>query len=248
MRTRLLCLAFLTGLGTIVLLALIRPALAQDPLATSRVADIGGLTTGEVVVDGKVLFRIRTTAGGVSSGDRAAQVADRLNDALQAGVRPQDVSVVYQGGLPVVMAGTRQIITATAPEARANVSTPAALAAGWANNLRVALGGQPVAATPAATPTAQVAGSREAVDWTSQADKVVPIVSAGTPGVSIGAARVSGPEAQVRQVKAVAQLDATFRSVARIRIFVPVSSISTRLDRVQGVSVNALIDMRIVEF
>jgi len=80
------------------------------------------------------------------------------------------------------------------------------------------------------------------VNWERQDDKIVPIFSIGTTGVSIGTARVSGPKTEVAKVKAVAQVEAEFRNVLRAHIYVPVATISTKLDRVQGVSVSALID------
>jgi len=227
------------ALAAVLLLAAV---VVYAQVATSRVATISGREVGEVLVDGQVVFRLRSAAEGFSAAERAAQVADRLTAALVAGVRPAEVHVTTLGGAAVVMARDLTIITADRREAEANGISPQALANAWAGNLRVALGGERLL-------PAQVAGSREAVDWTGQANKVVPILSVGTPGVSIGAARVSGPERQVSETKAVAQLEAEFRRVARIRVLIPVSDLDiTRPQRVQGVSVNALIDMRVVGF
>jgi hypothetical protein len=85
-------------------------------------------------------------------------------------------------------------------------------------------------------------------DWTGTAQKWVPIFSIDNVGVSIGAAQVAGPKAQVAKVKAVAQLGLTFKSLARIYAYVPVSSISAKLDRVQGVSVWAIGDIELASF
>lgn len=224
----------------VVLLA-VMVGVVYAAIATSRPVTLDGREAGEVLVDGQVVFRVRTDAGGFTAEQRAAQVADRLNDALQAGAGPQDVRATTVAGNQVVMARDMLIITADTAEAAANGLTPEQLAREWQGNLVVALGGE---RPPSGPPP------REGdVDWTGQADKVVPILSVGTPGISLGAARVSGPRDKIAATKAVAQLNAEFQRTARIRAFIPVSDLNiTRPKRVQGVSVNALIDMRLVGF
>jgi hypothetical protein len=72
---------------------------------------------------------------------------------------------------------------------------------------------------------------------------VVPIVSLGQ-GTHIGAAQITGPSAAVNNTKAVAQIEASFRSM-RVRILVPVDSANPvqSFRRVQGVGVSAIIDV-----
>lgn len=77
------------------------------------------------------------------------------------------------------------------------------------------------------------------------ATKVVPIISLGDKGY-IGAAQVIGPSDAVAQVEAVAQLEGSFNDrLFRIRGLVPVDSKNpTKLNRINGVGVSAIIDVR----
>lgn len=80
---------------------------------------------------------------------------------------------------------------------------------------------------------------------TTYTTKVVPIVSVGGSGY-IGAAQVTGPASEVERVKAVAQLEASFNGVARVKGLVPIDSTNpTNASRIQGVGVSAIIDLRI---
>ncbi|MER3413692.1 MAG: hypothetical protein C4341_05550 [Armatimonadota bacterium] len=76
--------------------------------------------------------------------------------------------------------------------------------------------------------------------------KVVPIISAGS-GTHVGAAQVMGPATEVRKVRAVAQVEGTiFGGVVRIKALIPVSTTSvTNIQRVDGVGVSAVIDIKI---
>ena len=80
---------------------------------------------------------------------------------------------------------------------------------------------------------------------TSYATKVVPIVSIGN-GSRVGAAQVTGPTAEVDQVKAVAQVEGSFNNIARVKGLVPVNSANpVGASRIQGVGVSAIIDLKI---
>lgn len=77
--------------------------------------------------------------------------------------------------------------------------------------------------------------------------KVVPIISVGQGGYA-GAAQVSGPAHLVDKVKAVAQLEANMSGKTfRIKVLVPVSSedVVKKIQRVSGVGVSAVIDVRL---
>ena len=75
--------------------------------------------------------------------------------------------------------------------------------------------------------------------------KVVPIVSVGTNGY-IGAAQVTGPASEVERVEAVAQIEASFNNVARVKGLVPIDSKNpVNASRIQGVGVSAIIDIKI---
>ena len=223
--------------------------------ATARTRSWGDREEGEVVVNGQVVMRIRSAAGGYSATQRAEEVAARLNKVFRGGLTWNDFRVGEANHETAVLTTSGDLIaTADRFHAQVNGTTPILLAQAWDTNLVQALGGQvpapttaaTTAPTTAATATATTAAVTDAaapeVDWERQEDKVVPIFSIGTPGVSIGAARVSGPKVEVSRVKAVAQVEVEFRNVLRAHIYVPVASISTKLDRVQGVSVSALID------
>lgn len=77
--------------------------------------------------------------------------------------------------------------------------------------------------------------------------KVVPILSAGN-GAHIGAAQVMGKPELVRQVQAVAQIEGDFlgREV-RLRALIPISTKNpqNRIDRVEGVGISGIIDIRL---
>lgn len=80
---------------------------------------------------------------------------------------------------------------------------------------------------------------------TTYMTKVVPIVSVGTNGY-IGAAQVTGPASEVERVEAVAQLEASFNNVARVKGLVPIDSKNpVNASRIQGVGVSAIIDLKI---
>lgn len=74
--------------------------------------------------------------------------------------------------------------------------------------------------------------------------KVVPIISMGDSGY-IGAVQVIGPSSQVNQVEAVVQLEGNFNDrLFRVRGLVPVDSKNpTKLNRIEGVGVSAIIDV-----
>lgn len=108
----------------------------------------------------------------------------------------------------------------------------------------------PSPAQGTAVPTAAAAPPEpKSPDWTGTAQKWVPIFSLEREGVRIGFAQVAGPTGQVEKVKGVAQLRLDFRNIGRIYAYIPVSTISvTKLDRVQGVSVWALADVKVLNF
>ncbi|MBP5274565.1 MAG: hypothetical protein ILO36_06490 [Abditibacteriota bacterium] len=82
---------------------------------------------------------------------------------------------------------------------------------------------------------------------TKSATKVVIIISLGD-GKEIGMAQVTGDKAKVDQVKAVLQLESnkTFGTPLRMRGLVPVDKKSVKgVNRVEGVGVSAIIDVRL---
>ena len=232
--------------------ALLAVGADTSPRATTREAAIEGAPVGEVLLDHTVVISIRTSAGGLTQWDRAGVVAARINRALDNGMRWEDLRVATQDGETALLGGSVLLATADAAEATAADTTPDDLALGWRDNLISALGGEPNPPPETGKHSdSDPKDNQEAgyPDWEAKGSKFVPVLSAGTPGVSIGAARVVGPKEQVDRVKAVAQLEASFKGLARIYVYVPVSSLNViKLDRVQGVSVQALGDVRILGF
>jgi len=77
-------------------------------------------------------------------------------------------------------------------------------------------------------------------------NKIVAIVSFGE-GARLGIARVNGPESAVDRVQAVAQLETSYKDYLDVEIYVPIATkVPGRiLDRVQGVGVTGVGDLRI---
>lgn len=223
------------------------------PEVTVQARPLDGGQAGEILIGERPVITIRTGTDDLSPLERAEIIATRLRAALAAGPAPGDVRAgqTEVGGATydAVFVGDRLIATVTSQEADSHGASPAALAQAWRDNIIVALGGTPPppqqasVTQPAATPA-----SAAAVDWTGTAQKWVPIFSLENTGAAIGAAQVAGPTSQVGKTKAVMQLRLDFRGFGRIYAYVPVASISTRLDRVQGVSVWAVGDVQLARF
>ncbi len=79
-----------------------------------------------------------------------------------------------------------------------------------------------------------------------EATKVVPIISVGK-ALYVGAAQVVGPKDKVNQVQAVAQIEGDFKGgMFRVKALIPVTERGkiTNLQRVQGVGISAVIDVK----
>jgi ABC-type branched-subunit amino acid transport system ATPase component len=173
---------------------------------------------------------IRAAAGGLTATQRAQQVAQRLQGYLQTEqqVAASDFRVAQVNGEWAVLAADTILITADTYQAALNRTTPQRLANIWRDNIAGAV-------------TAQVAGFRGEAERTSS--KIVPIVSLGS-GIRVGAAQITGPAANVAQASVVGQVETTFQDVVRIRIFVPLQSV-TNIQRVPQVNVSAYGDIRL---
>jgi hypothetical protein len=232
------------ALAVLAMVALVGAGV-RAAIAAARARTLDGRQEGEVLVGGKVSLRIRSSAGGYSAPVRAEQVADRLNKALDEGATWKSLKVDRVNGEVAVLAGSDLIVTADDFHAKANGTTRYGLAEVWRANLVKSLQG-----VPGAPPVVQEASTDSpAVDWAEGGRKLVPILSVGTPGLRVGAAQVVGPKIQVEKVKAVAQIDLTFRDAFRIRAYVPVSSLSLdKIQRVQGCSVWAVGELNLLKF
>ncbi len=76
--------------------------------------------------------------------------------------------------------------------------------------------------------------------------KFVPVLSGGN-GVRIGMAQVTGPEADVNDVKAVAELETEWKHAARARLYIPISDLNVLkgINRVPRVGVSGMADVRL---
>lgn len=83
-----------------------------------------------------------------------------------------------------------------------------------------------------------------------ESTRIVPIISAGQ-GTFAGAVQIAGPKTQVDKVKAVAQLEGKVKigGEIRARALIPVETRDLKgnasINRVKGVGVSALIDVRL---
>jgi hypothetical protein len=205
------------------------------PAVTWRTNTFQGRQVGEVLVNNIVVFQIRYSAARLTPAMRAEIVAQRLQTLLTQGATWQDINVGTRNNQSAIFMGDNILLTITPRVARDYNVTPNQLATQWATNLQNVLRGR------------VVGGSQEQwPDWTNPSTKIVPIISAGTPGLRLGFAQVSGPSNRVNNVQSVVQIDATFQRAARARIFVPSSTLAG-LNRVQGVAVTALLQYGLIQ-
>jgi hypothetical protein len=233
---------------------------------SARATERNGRPAAEVVVGKATVVELFTSAGHYSPMQRAEIAAGRLQSALKEKPKPTDVKVSPIGKEQGLYVRDRLIVTVGKAEAAAHKSTPGALAKSWQKHLAQALSEsdqagaasaqadqapqpeEPKVADKPVEPTAAPKAADE-IDWSGTAQKWVPILSIEQGGAYIGAAQIAGPTEQVEKVKGVAELRLSLKNIARIYAYIPVSSINlTKLDRVQGVSVWATGDIRLVRF
>jgi hypothetical protein len=259
-----------------LLLALAAAAAFSSAEVSFRSAERDGKRVAEVLIGERPVIVLRTSAAGYSPLERAEIVASRLRAATTTEVQAADVDVgTVQSGHGVYVRD-QLIVAAYEPEAEAHSATTEALAEQWQDNILLGLGHEllaeeesPAVEEPAESTEAEpssgqeltdqeaaeaegeataVAAQADDVDWAGQAQKWVPIFSLEREGVRLGMAQIAGPTAKVEQVKGVYQLRLDFKNVGRVYAYVPVSTISTKINRVQGVSVWALADIQVLGF
>lgn len=203
------------------------PAFAAAQEVMAREVIIAGQQAGEVLVGGQVVFRIRTSAGGLTPYQRAQMAAQRIQSLMGDSLQPEDVTMRRINGRDVVTAEGQVIVTADRAEARLNGTTTSALASMWAQRLSNAVGGDPVSSTPVG-------------------QKIVPIISIGK-GTRVGGALVAGSKSRLSQVVAVAQIEGTFGGSVRVRALVPVSTenVVSNIRRVPETAVIGLVDIKL---
>jgi len=103
---------------------------------------------GEVLIDGRVMLRLRAAAGGYNPLERARIIMNRLQALAESGLSPEEIRPGILNGEVVVLAGDRLLVTVDRDTVRLNGSTSRWLALHWANNLRRALGAPPLPINP----------------------------------------------------------------------------------------------------
>ncbi len=214
------------------------PVLADEDrwpprIGANRVME-GDSEVGELLINDEVVLRLYASTKELTSYERAVVVAERLK--LQMVPRDEiEIAAGLRNQAHVVLINEAALVTPLQEDLPEGMSLREG-AEMWAEWLAEALGLEPVA--------------REAPElWQPvepYEDKIVPIVSLGS-GKRIGGARVNGPESAVRQVQAVVQIEARMLQYFQVQVYVPISTQvpGKTLDRVQGVAVTAVGDLRL---
>jgi len=244
--------AFWVGTQTDVALG-VGPSVAHaqaTPVVSDRAAMLNGTRVGEVLINGNVVIRMRTDAGGFTAHERAIIIADRLQRWLSGTYSPYDLAVRSGAyGAAEVRAAGALIVTVNTEEAEALGSSSMGLAEAWRDNIMMALGVD-TGMAPGGPGDSVSDGQTPGGTWTPSEpydDKIVPIISL-LEGVKIGAARVNGPRSKLDTVNGVAQLETKFQDFLEIDIYVPITTDRPGpggLDRVQQVGVTGLLDIRL---
>ena len=224
-------IAALAGVALLLPVALGRAGQEARARIVARSRIIAGEPAGIVIVNGEEVIVLRSALGGSSPVERAQIVARRLQELDRQGrLTPAAVDSGTIDGTAVLLVDGVPVVTADSRVARDLGITPLQLAARWENNLRIALRGGDVP-EPNGSPIAT---------------KIVPILSVGT-GLRVGVAQVTGERERLDNTRAVAQVELTFRRVVRARVLVPISTTSglRDLDRVPGVAVTGIGDIRL---
>jgi len=112
---------------------------AVSLVATAKRVIEGGVEKGEVYMGERLLFRVDTTAGGLTGYERAMIIAKRLNDAFAAGAKPEDFKAEVVQGLNAVMWRDKPLITIDNAQAQALGKDRAQVAEEWAAAIRTAM-------------------------------------------------------------------------------------------------------------
>ncbi len=127
-------------------------ALAGDGMVYQGEPDIQGVVewnlayrgdrlVGEIWVNGQVVIRIRQDMGGFGVEERTAIVASRLSNAVDEGLSPDDIVTGTRSSGPSIEIPLGHLVVVDEETAGLNRTTPDRLARIWANQIRIALGG-----------------------------------------------------------------------------------------------------------
>jgi len=106
---------------------------------TSREATLGGRKVGEVLINGQVAIRFRTTYQGLPPLQRAEQTVGRIKRLLAGNFTPGQLRATKVDSDVVLAAGDKVICVADAPQAKLLGTTPTELAKAWGMSLKKAL-------------------------------------------------------------------------------------------------------------
>ncbi len=135
-----LILIFTVGSGLVRELYSVGDVIMAGESIGVRQTRIGGREVGEVLVNGQVVLRVRTSAGGLTPFQRAAVIAGRIAACAGEGYRPDAILPDVINGSNAVSWRGELIATVDAAHAKLNNTTPYLLAKVWANNMRRAFG------------------------------------------------------------------------------------------------------------
>ncbi len=232
---------------------------AQQPKPRAEARRLGDEadSPAQVLLDGRPLFTIETPAGDHTPYERAQIAAQRLNDAIAQGAKPEDFRADVVQGLNVVLFRNQVIVTVDEEQAKRVGRTRAEVAEAWAAAIREALAAcsgqkpeqpeqgpqQQAEQQPGEQAGGQPKGG-QVETWKPPepyGKKLMPIVSVGE-GIQVGVAQVQGPKSRLKRTQAVALLETHFKKVLEIDIYVPITTKRPGrvLDRVQGVGVVAV--------
>jgi len=106
---------------------------------TSREATLSGRKVGEVLINGQVAIRFRTSYHGLPPLQRAEQAVGRIKRLLAGDFTPGQLRVTKVDSEVVLAAADKVICVADAPQARLVGTTPIELAKNWGASLKKAL-------------------------------------------------------------------------------------------------------------
>ncbi|MGI6129468.1 MAG: septal ring lytic transglycosylase RlpA family protein [bacterium] len=98
----------------------------------------------EIVVNGNVVLRIRSAAGGYTPWQRGELVMTRFKEALKTETNVSEIMPGFENGEVVIRAGPKLLVTVDQGSAQANKTPAPYLALAWANNIRSSLGVNPL--------------------------------------------------------------------------------------------------------
>ena len=92
-----------------------------------------------MIIGNILAFRFSTTLDGKSPLQRAQLVAEKLNRLIPQGLTPDEIKIGTLSDRPMILARDEILLVIDEDQARANATSPTALARLWADKLKTAL-------------------------------------------------------------------------------------------------------------